>query len=160
MWVPEWHKPGHGLHVHFAVGQFIPRRAIEATWGRGFVHIKLLGDRPVGSGVHAEARKAAGYLSKYVGKGFEDVKVAGVHRYEVALGFQPERRVLQARMLDEIVVQAAAMGGPPLYRRQSQVSEGRQGPPAVRLSWDSPAARVDGLRCGVVPAPGGAGESR
>ena len=23
VWVPEWHKTEHGLHVHFAVGQFI-----------------------------------------------------------------------------------------------------------------------------------------
>ena len=22
-WVPEWHKTGHGLHAHFAVGRFI-----------------------------------------------------------------------------------------------------------------------------------------
>ena len=30
------------------------------------MHIKLLGDLPVGSGTLGEARKAAGYLSKYV----------------------------------------------------------------------------------------------
>ncbi len=50
VWVPEWHKSGHGQHVHFAVGRFVPRRVIEQAWGRGFVHIKLLGDLPVGSG--------------------------------------------------------------------------------------------------------------
>ena len=25
VWVPEWHKTDHGLHVHFAVGRYIPR---------------------------------------------------------------------------------------------------------------------------------------
>ena len=57
VWVPEWHKK-HGLHLHFAVGGFIPKGRIESAWGRGFVHIKLLGDLPVGSGRIAEARKA------------------------------------------------------------------------------------------------------
>lgn len=67
VWSAEWHKTGHGLHVHFAVGRFVKRCLIESAWGRGFVHIKLLGDLPVGSGAMAEARKTAGYLSKYVG---------------------------------------------------------------------------------------------
>ncbi len=68
LWVPEWHKGGHGLHVHFAVGRFVARGAIERAWGRGFVHIKLLSDLPTGSGSLGEARLAARYLSKYVGK--------------------------------------------------------------------------------------------
>jgi hypothetical protein len=71
-WVTEWHKTGHGLHVHFAVGQFIQRSRIEAAWPHGFVHIKLIGGLPVGSGSLAEARVAAGYLSKYVTKSFAD----------------------------------------------------------------------------------------
>ena len=50
LWVPEWHKSGHGLHAHFAVGRYIQRGLIDAAWGRGFVHIKLLGDLPVGFG--------------------------------------------------------------------------------------------------------------
>jgi hypothetical protein len=49
LWAAEWHKTGHGQHVHFAVGRYAPRRVIERSWGRGFVHIKLLGDLPVGS---------------------------------------------------------------------------------------------------------------
>src|SRR6266540_1731596 len=27
--VPQWHPGGHGLHAHFAVGRFVPRRLIE-----------------------------------------------------------------------------------------------------------------------------------
>ena len=71
-WVPELHGDGEHFHVHFAVGRYIPRAKIVAAWGRGFVHIKLLGHLPVGSGPVAEARVAAGYLSKYVAKTFTD----------------------------------------------------------------------------------------
>jgi|GEM_PF-4388228 hypothetical protein len=34
LWVPEWHPGGHGLHLHFAVGRYIKRSAIESAWGR------------------------------------------------------------------------------------------------------------------------------
>lgn len=89
LWVAEWHPGGHGLHVHFAVGRYVGRSLIEGAWARGYVHIKLLGDLPVGVGQLAEARRAAGYLSKYVGKSFDAARVPGLHRYEVAEGFQP-----------------------------------------------------------------------
>ena len=94
LWVPEWHKTGHGLHLHFAVGRFVPRGMIERAWGHGFVHIKLLGGLPVGSGSFAESRKAAGYLSKYVAKSFDDdaegvQRPKGLHRFDVAQGFKP-----------------------------------------------------------------------
>jgi hypothetical protein len=48
LWTGEWHKRGHGLHVHFAVGRFVPRTKIEDAWPHGFVHIKLLGDPAAG----------------------------------------------------------------------------------------------------------------
>ena len=137
VWVPEWHHTDHGLHVHFAVGRYIARRHLLQAWGRGHVHIKLIGDLPVGSGVHAEARRAAGYLSKYVGKGFDEVTEPGLHRYEGAQGFQPERTRLWGRMLDDVVAQAVdVMGSAPGYVWQSQVADGWMGPPAVWLSWN------------------------
>jgi hypothetical protein len=137
VWVPEWHKSGHGLHAHFAVGSFVPRRKIEAAWGRGFVHIKLLGDLPVGSGKHGEARRAAGYLAKYVGKDFDQEKLAGLHRYEVAQGFAPRSLLLHGATLLDVFRQAAdVMGDMPTTLWQSQGVEGWQGPPAVWLSWD------------------------
>ena len=92
LWVPQWHPGGHGLHAHFAVGRFVPRRLIERAWGHGFVHIKLLDGLPVGSGALAEARLAARYLARYVGRDVEDERrLAGLHRYEVAQGFQPAK---------------------------------------------------------------------
>src|SRR5436305_4413897 len=89
VWAPQWHPGGHGLHAHFAVGRFVPRGLIERAWGNGFVHIKLLDGLPVGSGALAEARLAARYLARYVGREGEDERrLAGLHGYEVAQGFQ------------------------------------------------------------------------
>lgn len=136
-WVPEWHKTDHGLHAHFAVGRYLPRRAIEEAWGHGFIHIKLLSDLPVGSGKLAEARRAAGYLSKYAGKDFDHEKLPGLHRYEVAQGFQPTFTQVRGLHLGSVLEQAEAiMGSAPSYVWQSQTAEGWQGPPAVWVSWD------------------------
>ncbi len=88
-WAPEWHPGGHGLHVHFAVGRYVRQSLIRDVWARGITHIKLIGDLPVGSGALEEARKAGGYLAKYVSKSIGDERVPRLHRYEVAQGFQP-----------------------------------------------------------------------
>ena len=137
LWVPEWHKGGHGLHVHFAVGRFVRRGLIEEAWGRGFVHIKVIGDLPVGSGVVAESRSAAGYLSKYVGKAFDSRRMAGLHRYEVAQGFQPEIVYVVGRSEWEAVGRASElMGGEaPETMWRSAEAEGWAGPPAVWMQW-------------------------
>ncbi|WP_407341695.1 hypothetical protein [Pengzhenrongella phosphoraccumulans] len=138
VWVPEWHKTGHGLHAHFAVGRFVPRSLIKAAWGRGFVHIKLLGDLPVGSGSLAEARMAARYLSKYVTKTFTDdtARVQGLHRYDVGQGFQPQVVRLRGRSSDDVIGQASEIFGmAPAYRWSSADVEGWSGPPAIWAAW-------------------------
>lgn len=140
-WVPEWHKSGHGLHLHFAVGRFVPRGRIEGAWGRGFVHIKLLGDLPVGSGSFAEARVAAGYLSKYVAKSFDDdadgvLRPRGAHRFDVAQGFTPRcTRISGTSRAEVIGFASGAMGGAPDVVWSSADVEDWQGPPAVWLQW-------------------------
>jgi hypothetical protein len=137
LWVPEWHKSGHGLHVHFAVGRYIGVRGIERAWGHGFVHIKLLGDLPTGSGSLAEARLASRYLSKYVGKDLGDGEASGLHRYEVAQGFQPRSVTLDGSTADEVLGWAeTVMDARPAYLWRSREQEGWQGPPAVWASWD------------------------
>jgi hypothetical protein len=141
VWVPEWHKSGHGLHVHFAVGQFINRAKIEAAWGHGFVHIKRLSHLPVGSTKLHEARRAAGYLSKYVTKAFADTeaeRALGLHRYEVAQGFQPPVVRLTGRSSRDVLHQAVErMGGVlPAISWSSADAENWQGPPAVWFAWD------------------------
>lgn len=136
-WVPEWHKSGHGLHLHFAVGRYVGREIIDRAWGRGFVHIKLLGDLPVGSGTLAQARKAAGYLSKYVAKSFGDTdRPAGLHRFDVAQGFQPRGVRLSGRSADEVLGLASDLvGGAPSVRWSSAQAEVWQGAPAIWAQW-------------------------
>lgn len=138
VWVPEWHKSGHGLHAHFAVGRYVKRSLIEQAWGRGFVHIKLLGGLPVGSGTLAESRIAAGYLAKYVAKTFTDptASVLGLHRYDVAQGFQPLSVPLAGTSVEDVLGQASQLlGASPEVEWLSSTVEDWQGPPAVWAQW-------------------------
>jgi len=138
VWVPEWHKSGHGLHVHFAVGQYVPRSLIADAWGRGFVHIKLLGDMSVGSGPREEARRAAGYLSKYVAKTFADpqARVLGLHRYDVAQGFKPEKLSIRGRALGDVMGQACDLfAAAPAHVWSSFDVPDWDRPPAVWAMW-------------------------
>ena len=137
LWTGEWHKSGHGLHAHFAVGRYVRRGWIEEAWGHGFVHIKLLGDLPAGASSLIEARAAARYLAKYVGKDL-GATVPGLHRYDVAQGFQPGRVALRGRTAWEAIDRAShAMGSEPSYLwRSSEVEDWRR-PPAVFAQWNA-----------------------
>jgi hypothetical protein len=135
-WVAEWHKGGHGLHAHFAVGQYIAKGKIKAAWGRGHVHIKLLGDLPVGSGVRDEARVAARYLSKYIGKDFDGRPNAGRHRYDLAQGFKPRIVKVSGPSLHDALDRACeVMGGRPVRVWQSGDEPEWHGPPVVSATW-------------------------
>lgn len=140
VWVPELHKDGVRFHVHFAVGRYVPRGVIDAAWGHGFVHIKLLGDLPVGSGRLGEARLAARYLSKYVGKAIADQAAGhrpfGRHRYEVAQSFQPPVERITGTTAGEVIAAASErMGGPPEHLWNSDQELAWQAAPAVWASW-------------------------
>lgn len=137
VWVPEWHPGGHGLHVHFIVGRYVRQSLIREAWGHGIVHIKLIGDLPVGSGTLAEARRAAGYLCKYIGKGLDDERRrSGLHRYEVAQGFQPERIYVYGETDAEAIARASQfMGRAPETIWRSSSVEGWRGPPACWAAW-------------------------
>lgn len=139
VWVPEWHKTDHGLHLHFAVGKYVRRSAIQAAWdvpGAGFVHIKLLSDLPVGSGRVAEARKAAGYLGKYVTKSFDGARPRGLKRYDVAEGFQPKVTRITGRSAEAVVDRACqVMGAEPSWLWSSRQVEDWKGAPAISVRW-------------------------
>lgn len=136
LWVPEWHPEGHGLHVHFTVGRFVHYLAIRAAWEHGWIHIKVLGNLPVGSGTLGEARLAAWYVSKYLAKDLGSAAAAGLHRYEVAEGFQPAVRRLTGASLDDVLDQAAAiMGAEPANVWDSATEAEWDGPHAVWASW-------------------------
>ncbi len=123
--------------MHFAVGRYVPQPLIREVWARGHVHIKLIGDLPVGSGTLEEARVAARYLCKYVGKGLDDQRRrAGLHRYEVGQGFQPRRMLLTGRTETEVLERASAqMGSEPEVIWRSSTVEGWRGPPACWVAW-------------------------
>jgi hypothetical protein len=135
-WASEWHPGGHGLHVHFAVGRFVGYRLIHDVWARGRTHIKLIGDLPVGSGALEEARRAAGYLAKYVSKNIADERIPKLHRYEVAQGFQPLKVPLAAESDEAVIAQACErMGGKPARWWRSSEQEGWRAPPAYWCAW-------------------------
>jgi len=135
-WATEWHPGGHGLHVHFAVGRYVRRSFITTAWPRGFVHIKLLGDLPVGFGAFEEARLAARYLAKYVGKDAGERLPRGLHSYEVAQGFQPRLEVITGRSAGEVVRHASdQMGAQPSHLWRSMGVADWYGPPAVWAAW-------------------------
>lgn len=137
VWVPELHADGSRFHAHFAVGRFIRHTMIRDAWGHGFVGIKRLSDLPVGSGSLAEARLAARYLGKYVGKSFADQRVPGRHRYDVAQGFTPQRVQVWGRSPAEVVATSSDLlgrAGPERFW-SSSTDEGWQGPPAIWAQW-------------------------
>lgn len=139
VWVPEWHKSGHGLHAHFAVGRYIQRSHIEAAWGRGFVHIKMLGELPTGTSSLGQARRAAGYLSKYVAKSFGDARFTefGLHRYDVAQGFTPIGASITGRTSMEVLARASSvMEREPATLWTSAEATDWQAPPAIWAQWD------------------------
>ena len=137
LWVPEWHPGGHGLHLHFAVGRHVGHSLIKAAWGLGIVHIKLLGDLPVGSASLGEARLAARYLGKYASKAVDADRPAGLHRFEIAQGFTPSSLVIEGRSPDDVIGQASErMGRSPSHVWLSGGQDGWQGPPACWVVWD------------------------
>jgi hypothetical protein len=137
-WVPEWHKTDHGLHAHFALGRYVARSVVAESWPHGFVHIKLIGDLPTGSTRLSEARAAAGYLAKYVGKSFDDHRdrLAGLHRYDVAQGFRAERVAFDGISPSDVLAQASElMSASPERLWSSDEADQWQGPPAVWAQW-------------------------
>lgn len=137
LWTAEWHPGGHGLHVHFAVDRFIHREWIEADWVRGFIKMTYIGDLPVGSGTLGEARAAARYLAKYVSKDLDAGRSFGLHRYDVARGFQPRWLTLTGVTAQDVLDQAGAvMGRAPAREWRSSDEERWQRPPAVWAQWN------------------------
>lgn len=137
-WVPEWHKSGHGLHLHFAVGRFVPRGLIDEAWGHGFVHIKRLSG--AASGSLEQSRRAAGYLSKYVAKSFgeadQERRPAGLHRFDVAQGFTPIPVLLEATSWEGLLGAACeVMGSAPVRSWNSDEVQGWKAAPAVWVQW-------------------------
>ena len=102
----------------------------------GFVHIKLLGDLPVGSSALEEARLAARYISPYVSRSLAEERLPGLHRYEVAQGFQPESVECYGPTAAAAIASASKlMGREPAHVWRSSKEEGWNGPPACWAAW-------------------------
>jgi hypothetical protein len=100
------------------------------------VFIKLLSDLPTGSGTLEESRLAARYLSKYVSKTFDAGGSGGLHRYEVAQGFQPETIACYGASADDAIRRASDyMGAAPSVVWRSSNEVGWHGPPAYWVAW-------------------------
>lgn len=137
VWVPEWHKSGHGLHLHFAVAKYVKQSLIADVWGRGFVSIKRITSMRHGAPEIEGARIAARYLSKYVAKTFDSPELSGRHRYDLAQGFQPVvTRFTGTRELEVLEAACEVMGGPPARSWSSSSVEDWRGPPAGWFQWD------------------------
>jgi hypothetical protein len=135
LWVSEWHRT-HGLHAHFAVGQYVAHKTIEHVWGRGFVHIKRLG-RGEKRGTLSSARCTAGYISKYVAKSFDRPRIQGLHRYDRAQGFAPQVEMIEGATRFEVLALATdRMGAEPARIWSSHGSDDWKGPPAIWAGWN------------------------
>jgi hypothetical protein len=92
--VPEPQPGGHAWHWHLAVPHFLDIDVVQAFWCWGNVNVKGPPGLPGGAW---NARKLAGYLAKYVAKGFEEELPAGFtarpkgrRRYWTTHGHKPE----------------------------------------------------------------------
>jgi len=81
-------EKGGRLHVHLAIGQYIPAPDLERCWGKGFIDIRKV--RVMGEGKRARCRAAAHYVSKYVTKAdsHKDGRSFNGRRYSTTKGFQ------------------------------------------------------------------------
>lgn len=135
LWVPEWHPGGHGLHVHFGLGQYVHKSKISAAWCRGFVEARRL-SVPHGVGKVGGGRRAAAYLGKYISKTFDESQGFGRHRYEVAQGFTPRAvRWVGNREHDLVSAACDSMGGAPLEVWSSDGEATWRATPTRTLRW-------------------------
>jgi len=135
LWVTEWHKTGHGLHIHFALDQYVAHATVRDVWGHGYVFVRGPRRRVAARETRRQARRVARYVAKYVAK--DTAAAGGLHRYEVAQGFQPQIRVAYAATAEEALKAAALeMGCEPVRTWDSASNVNWTGPHAVGAEWD------------------------
>jgi hypothetical protein len=137
VWVPELHDDGVKLHAHMGLNRFVKKEQMAEVWGHGFVDLRLIRARGSKNPLD-HRRRAAAYLSKYIGKAFDQPGTFGRHRYEVGEGFQPQ--CVQHTFDNEAEAKAWAstqMGGAtPSYVWHSTDVDDWQGPPVSVAYWD------------------------
>lgn len=139
VWVPELHKDGERLHAHFGLNRYIRKPVLAERWRHGFVDVRQLrGSAPRSPEPESPSRRAARYLSKYVGKAFDAGEAIGCHRYEVGQGFQPaSERVLLRTEAEARQWAVELMGGDtPSYVWSCDEVDDWAGPPTRVAFWD------------------------
>lgn len=121
----ERHKSG-AWHVNVLVGEFLAHDGIESSWGRGNVWVSKFEGR-LGESMRDAARRAAAYVAKYVTKEFADLP-PGVHRYELAQGFQLREVRVFALSASGLLEEC---GGEVVYRFDAPAADSGRGPPIV-----------------------------
>ncbi len=136
LWVPEWHPGGHGLHIHFALDRFIKQPVLVEKWSHGILDIRRF-NVTQHDGDRGAARRAAAYMAPYLAKDFnEHAHTHGLHRYEVAQGFQPKvERIVATTRAEAIRKASERMGAFPSRQWSSTESVGWSGPPALWAQW-------------------------
>ena len=85
----------------------------------------------------SEARLAAHYISPYVSRTLDEKHLAGLHRYEVAQGFQPSSIEVYGPTAAAAIGNASKlMGREPAHIWLSSDTEGWSGPPACWGAWN------------------------
>jgi len=127
VWVPELHPGGHGIHIHMAVPFYIEHEKLMKLWGRGIVDLR--DKKPKGAAAAFGGQVAGGYLSKYLGKAFDETAF-GKHRYERAQGFDiTSYRVRRYDMADGVEYAMQIFGCSPVFQWSSADQDGWTGPP-------------------------------
>jgi hypothetical protein len=125
-------------HVHLLTqSRFVQKRLLQALWGHGIVQYSD-GPKRHARSKREVARACARYASQYVGKDIDGGLPPGVHAYEPAQGFQPEKVSRSAATMRSGVGVAVRHfdGLAPSEVWDSGEATDWHGPPVVSLRFD------------------------
>jgi hypothetical protein len=137
VWVPELHQDGVKLHAHMGINRFVKKGQMAEVWGHGFVDLRLIRVRGAANELQ-HRRRAASYLSKYIGKAFDQPATFGCHRYEVGQGCQPRCEKQTFATEEEARAWASTLmgGNTPTFVFDSDTLDDHKGPPFRAAFWD------------------------
>ena len=110
---------------------------IERSWGNGFVHIKLLDGLPSAPARWPRRASLPATSPATSAANSTTAPLAGLHRYEVAQGFQPAKIECYGDSAEDVIDRASGyMGSAPERIWLSSTVEGWRGPPACWAQWN------------------------
>lgn len=129
------------LHVHYGFSQYVHKSVLRRLWGHGHTDIRRIGSKAQRLGKRERARRCARYLSKYVGKGFDQGGGRSRHgkRYSTTRGHTV--RVVRRRFHTLAEAQAwcaQVVEGPVVEEWASSELEDWRGPPIWCQAFGDP----------------------